>query len=480
MNMPRCGNKDRIGPETKRRKRYALQGSRWRVKQLTYKISKYPTRLTDDEVDKEVQRAFDVWTKYTPLTFTRKKSGDVHIDVRFERGEHGDGDPFDGRGGTLAHAYFPIYGGDAHFDDQEIWTINSYSGTNLFQVAAHEFGHSLGLSHSDVRDSLMAPFYREYKPSFELHQDDIRGIQALYGSKEEESGTPSTTTSAPSRPLDPRVGGDDEFCKSPQIDAIVTTKNGKTYAFKGSKYWELLDVGVASGYPRSISEGWNGVPNDIDAAFTWTNGKTYIFKGSEYWRLNNMDVDSGYPKPISQGFKGIPSDIDAAFVWSGNGKIYFFKGDTYYRFDPAKKPPVSKQYAGGKRKIKMWTGLPESGIDDAIQYTNGYTYFFKGDLYWRFNDKQFKVDDTSDPPYPRSVAKWWFNCDSGQIRTLSLKSGDEDTAPKERGDIPAGSKRDAGRAALREGGENGARKTASSAHTPVLFAISVLVWKRMI
>jgi matrix metalloproteinase-14 (membrane-inserted) len=93
---------------------------------------------------------------------------------RFEQGEHGDGDPFDGPGGTLAHAYFPVYGGDAHFDDAEQWTINSNRGTNLFQVAAHEFGHSLGLSHSDVRSALMAPFYRGYDPVFKLDSDDIQ------------------------------------------------------------------------------------------------------------------------------------------------------------------------------------------------------------------------------------------------------------------------------------------------------------------
>lgn len=62
-----------------------------------------------------------------------------------------------------------------------IFSFCVVSGTNLFQVAAHEFGHSLGLSHSSVQNSLMAPFYRGYNPTFILDSDDIKGIQYIYG-----------------------------------------------------------------------------------------------------------------------------------------------------------------------------------------------------------------------------------------------------------------------------------------------------------
>jgi len=415
MNMPRCGVKDKVGRGAHaRKKRFALQGSRWKVKEIKYKISRYPTftSMNHNDVDIEIAKALTVWSNSTDLSFKQERDGRVHIEIRFEDGEHGDGDPFDGEGGTLAHAYFPVYGGDAHFDNGDFWTMHESRGTNLYQTAAHEFGHSLGLSHSEVPTAVMAPFYKGFEAQILLDADDMKGIQALYGEKPKEKiafkpeqrsfGTtpvPITTTEGVSR---------EELCNNATIDAIVTVQDGTTYTFKGDAYWKLSNDAIASGYPRSISQDWH-IPGNMDAAFTWTNGKTYIFKGKYYWRFSNMILDPDYPKLISKGFEGIPNHIDAAFVWSGNGKVYFFKGQKYWRFDPDSDPPVKFVYP---KPISNWEGIPND-IDDALKYGNGYTYFFKAGLYYRFDDTLFKVDQ-GNPPFPRPAGYWWFGCQSIQ------------------------------------------------------------------
>lgn len=71
--------------------------------------------------------------------------------------------------------------GDAHFDDDERYTVGTKDGINLDWVALHEFGHSLGLDHSNVRGSIMFPWYQGYKPTIKLTEDDILGIQGIYG-----------------------------------------------------------------------------------------------------------------------------------------------------------------------------------------------------------------------------------------------------------------------------------------------------------
>ena len=59
-------------------------GSRWRVNYLTYAITKYPTGLRSSDVDRELARAFQVWSDVTQLTFVHQRSGKVHIEIRYD------------------------------------------------------------------------------------------------------------------------------------------------------------------------------------------------------------------------------------------------------------------------------------------------------------------------------------------------------------------------------------------------------------
>ncbi|NXA15749.1 MMP7 protein, partial [Sapayoa aenigma] len=177
MKKPRCGIPDVAQYQT-------FPGSpTWKKTHLTYKLVIYTRDLPKSKVDDAIRKALMVWSDVTPLRFQRVQNGHADIEIRFARREHGDGYPFDGRGNTLAHAFAPGegIGGDAHFDDDERWSEFNQE-VNLFLVAAHEFGHSLGLAHSNVRGALMYPIYSYENPAtFRLPADDRRGIQKLYG-----------------------------------------------------------------------------------------------------------------------------------------------------------------------------------------------------------------------------------------------------------------------------------------------------------
>ncbi|XP_063958200.1 50 kDa hatching enzyme-like [Lytechinus pictus] len=193
MNTPRCGMKDMESfADMMRRKRFAL-GSRWDRTDLTWNIIGDSQDLPRAQVESIMERAFTAWSDVSSLTFRKVSSSEPDIKILFAAGEHGDGfdGRFDGPSGVLAHAYFPSsnpIGGDAHFDEDETYTDGTSRGTNLFQVAAHEFGHSLGLRHSDVQDALMYPYYRGYQANFQLNSDDINGIQAHYEFSMESGG----------------------------------------------------------------------------------------------------------------------------------------------------------------------------------------------------------------------------------------------------------------------------------------------------
>ena len=72
--------------------------------------------------------ALKVWSDISPLNFHEVAGNDADIQIDFTKADHNDGYPFDGPGGTVAHAFFPgerFTAGDTHFDDDEAWTFRS-------------------------------------------------------------------------------------------------------------------------------------------------------------------------------------------------------------------------------------------------------------------------------------------------------------------------------------------------------------------
>ena len=56
---------------------------------------------------------------------------------------------------------------------------------SFFQTLVHQIGHSLGLAHSNVWNSVMSPFVKPFNVSSPLIFDgeDVRAVETLYGEK---------------------------------------------------------------------------------------------------------------------------------------------------------------------------------------------------------------------------------------------------------------------------------------------------------
>ena len=155
---------------------HASAGSKWGKLNLTWKFSNYDSDIPQNEISDSFNKGFGVWSAVTPLTFTEvlfDQKADINISFK----------TLDTVGQVLAQAWFPPVG-TMEFDKSELWSWKLPIGrgqVDLATVVAHEAGHVIGLEHSNVQGSQMAPVYAG--PMRFLAQDDIRRAQAIYGSR---------------------------------------------------------------------------------------------------------------------------------------------------------------------------------------------------------------------------------------------------------------------------------------------------------
>jgi hypothetical protein len=136
----------------------------------------------------QVLKAAQVWAQQTNINFVVvPDSGASSGSGSYQQGDPGFGDLRIGGyvmgNSTLAVAYQPppvnnySIAGDITFNTGQ--TFNVGSTYDLFTVATHEFGHALGLDHSNAgTTSVMYPSYTGVKTA--LTSDDIAGIRNIY------------------------------------------------------------------------------------------------------------------------------------------------------------------------------------------------------------------------------------------------------------------------------------------------------------
>ncbi|KAF5303470.1 hypothetical protein FQA39_LY09933 [Lamprigera yunnana] len=427
MKSKRCGVPDVI--RNSRDKRYVLGSKGWRKRHITYYLLNWSSKLGENMVADNIQKALDIWGKYGRLTFTRVNDVNADIIVFFARGYHGDNFPFDGPGEILAHAFFPSdypgRGGDIHFDDEEEWSVHTkdlQKGTDFFTVAFHELGHSLGLSHSPITTSIMFPYYQGYAD--DLDYDDILGMYALY-----IQGLPDNAPQNPPRQPDPpRVphkpdydDNDDEGSKEdndtdddneidenhntssetedndvneseekqeeesvdneipdiPKIpdicdgdfDAIATLRE-ELFIFKGQYFWRLKEKQqIDPGYPATIQQMFP-LPRTVlklDAVYERPDGMIVLFSGNQVWVYNGREFIENSPQPLTKyDIKDGIENIDAALSWGKNGKTYIFKDDRFWRYNEE----TQKLDKGYPMHVERWRGVPQN-LDAATTWKDG-------------------------------------------------------------------------------------------------------------
>lgn len=225
MMAPRCGVADVINGTTTMGNSSAVVRGRnlysyfpgsptWprSKKSLKYAITATSeTTIDRATLSKVFASAFARWSAVTTLNFTETASASgADITIGFYRGDHGDGEAFDGPLGTLAHAFSPT-NGRFHLDAAEAWVASgditrasSDVAVDLESVAVHEIGHLLGLGHSSVQGTIMYPTITSRTRKVDLASDDVLGIQNLYGSNPDFKGVAAPATS--SREMDSAAG----------------------------------------------------------------------------------------------------------------------------------------------------------------------------------------------------------------------------------------------------------------------------------
>jgi hypothetical protein len=142
----------------------------------------YTGQLSAAEIA-DVQRAFATWSSVANVHFVQVPDAtnvDIRIGIGAVSATYGAG----AVGVTLSSPSDDNRATGEQIDfDQGFLANPKFDDQNVYALALHEIGHSLGLDHSINANAIMAPsnFFESASLRTQLSTDDVAGIQALFG-----------------------------------------------------------------------------------------------------------------------------------------------------------------------------------------------------------------------------------------------------------------------------------------------------------
>ncbi|HWC96176.1 MAG TPA: matrixin family metalloprotease [Candidatus Sulfopaludibacter sp.] len=270
---------------------------------VNYVFSQMTAQIGTAAAQAEIERAMAEWSKVAAVTWRRGSNpfGSATVNILFAAYDHGDGYPFDGPGGIVAHTFYPAppnpepIAGDMHFDDSESWQIGA--NTDLFSVALHELGHALGLGHSDDPTAVMYPYYKMVTT---LAAPDVAAILTLYAAP-----TPVTTVPPPIPVPNPTPTPTPTPALGLTVNAVASTTTASSVNFSGSAAggtgaitvaWSAS--GGASGTAAGLASAWSiiNVPLVIGTnaiTITASTVATHVSQSVTITRQSVMTTGSG-------------------------------------------------------------------------------------------------------------------------------------------------------------------------------------------
>jgi len=104
--------------------------------------------------------------------------------------------------------------------------------------------------------------------------------------------------------------------------------------------------------------------------------RVYIYYGEWMWRVSEWGLDEGFPMMINSMYENAPTDIQAALFTSTDSYTYFFKGNVIWRY---------YGFYLESQKTVTTSGYPTT-IKAAIKANDGHIYMMQGASCYRFNE----------------------------------------------------------------------------------------------